>query len=320
MDSPPDGRGLMTRLRWTTGERLTPIHAARSFSLGVRGVDESIVRGISGPMTELNHRLAAADLDLSIFWASLIRGVAAGETDLAACTASLTAAGCSPLSVDAMASAIASRLAEVRLVHTERYPKLAEQLELRGRPLREQWDGYGAGLLKRIGKLTHSSFLPKQVTAILVSPYRGGDGGFDAREARIWIEAVLTNSVADVPEILRLVWLVSQVGLIEALSFGSEDSHGDPWVAPARLPRVAALAMMAMTLEAGSYLELIPTPTHALPTAFAAAAQAWRIPLDPTTLGTLENWWKQFQDLQTTPPVTFKALDRMLHPTPTTHS
>lgn len=306
----------MTRLRWTTGERLTPIHAARCFSLGVRGVDQSIVRGICDTMSELNSRLAAADLDLSIFWPDLVRAAAAGDADLDVCSSALIAAGCSPLSADAMAGAIASRLAEVRLVHNERYPKLAEQLALRGRPLREQWDGFGAGLLKRIGKLTHPSFLPKSATVLLMSPYRGGDGGLDASAARIWIEAMLTNPVADLPEVLRLAWLISQVGLIEALSFGSEDSHGDPWVAPSRLPRVAALAMMAMTLEAGSFLEIIPTPASAIPSLFAKAAEAWRVPVDDSTLETLGNWWKQFRDLQTTPPVTFKALDRMLHPTP----
>ncbi len=307
----------MTRLRWTTGERLTPIHAARCFSIGVRSVDESIARLISPSMSVLNDRLAGAELDLNAFWSRLVKVAAAGETDLAACTAALTAAGCSPLSVDTTASAIHSQLAEVRRLHQERYPKLADQLALRGRPLRDQWDGFGAGLLKRISKLTHPSFLPKQVTATMLAPYRGGDGGFDASAARLWIEAMLTNPVADIPEVLRLVWLVAQVGMISALTTGSEDSHGDPWVAPRHVSRVAALATMALTLEAGAYLEMIPATAETLPLMFAKAAQTWRIPLDGATQDVLENWWRQFRDLQTTPPVTLKALDRMLHPTPT---
>jgi hypothetical protein len=309
----------MTRLRWTTGERLTPIHAAKCFSLGVRGVDPSIARVITEPLTELNGRLAAVDLDLNIFWSRLVRSIAGGDSDHEACASALIAAGCSPLSIDATANAIHSQLAEIRQIHHERYPKLADQLLLRGRPLRDQWDGFGAGLLKRIGKLTHPSFLPKDITAILISPYRGGDGDLDASAGRIWIEAMLTNPVADIPEVLRLVWLVAQVGLIGALNTGSEDSHGDPWVAPARVPRVASLAMMVLTLEAGVYLELVPSTSDSLPLMFAKAAQAWRIPMDGPTVDTLENWWRQFQDLQTTPPVTLKALDRMLHPTLTTN-
>jgi hypothetical protein len=304
----------MTRLRWTTGERLTPIHAARCFALGIRGVDAAIVKGMEAPMAELSSRLAAAELDFGLFWQRLVRDSAAGASDLDACTAALTSAGCSPLSVDAIASAIVSQLADIRLVHQERFPKLAEQISLRARPLREQWEGYGAGLLKRIGKLTHPSFVPKNVSCLLLSPYRGGEGGQDASAQRIWIEAVLTNPFPEVPELLRLVWLVSQVGLIEGLLSGTEDSHGDPWVAPPHLPRVAALAMMPLTLEAASYLELIPASPQTLPSLFGKAAQAWRISIDVPTLDILENWWRQFQDLQTPPAVTLKALDRMLHP------
>jgi len=307
----------MTRLRWITGERLTPLHAAKCFALGIRGVDESISHAIAQPMNELNSRLAAVDIDLDVFWLRLISTVASGESDFEACSSSLISAGCSPLSVDVTASAIASHLAELRLSHNERCPKLADQLALRGRPLREQWDGYGAGLIKRVAKLTHASFLPKSVTAMLLSPYRGGDGGFDPSSARIWIEAVLTNPLSDLPEVLRVLWLVAQVGMIDALTTGSEDTNGDPWVAPTRLPRVASLATMALALEAGSYLELIPVTSDQLPTHFRKAAGAWRIPLDETSFAVMENWWKQFQDLQTTPPVTLKALDRMLHPTPT---
>jgi hypothetical protein len=308
----------MTRLRWTTGERLTPIHAARCFALGIRGVDAVIVKGIEAPMAELSSRLAAAEIDFGLFWQRLIRDAASGESDLDACSAALISAGCSPLSVDSTASAIASQLADIRLVHQERFPKLAEQISLRGRPLREQWDGYGAGLLKRISKLTHPSFVPKSVTCLLLAPYRGGEGGQDSSALRIWIEAVLTNPFPEVPEVLRLVWLISQVGLIEGLSSGTEDSQGDPWVSPPHLPRVAALATMPLTLEAASYLELIPTSPQSLPSLFEKTAHAWRISVDGPTLEILESWWRQFQDLQTPPAVTLKALDRMLHPEPET--
>lgn len=310
----------MTRMRWTPGDRLSPIHAARCFSIGIQGVDESISRGIAGPMANLASRLAGADIDPAIFWPRLVGAAAAGDSDLEACHAALHTARCSVLSIDATAGGLASQLAEVRMVYQDRYPKLAEQLVLRGRPIREQWDGYSAGLLKRISKLTHPSFLPKSIHTILLSPYRGGDGSLDASSARVWIEAVLTNPIPEIPEVLRLVWLVAQVGLIDGLSTGPEDSHGDPWVPRSRLPRVAAIAMMPLTLEAAAYLEMIPTPADQLPSLFAKAAQSWRIPLDGPELDAVGNWWRQFQDLQTPPPVTLKALDRMLHAGATSNS
>jgi hypothetical protein len=281
--------------------------------MGVRGVDEAITKGISVPMLHLNHRLAGMDINPVIFWPKLISIAAAGESDVDACRAALLSAGCSILSIDGPAAALASCFADVRAVYQERYPKLADQLVLRGRPIREQWDGYSAGLLKRISKLTHPTFLPKSVHAVLLSPYRGGDGGVDASSGRIWIEALLTNAFPEIPEVLRAVWLVAQVGLIEGLSGGTEDSQGDPWVPISRLPRVAALAMMPLTLEAACHLEMIPGPADQLSRMFPLAAQAWRIPVDDQVLDVLENWWRQFQDLQTPPPVTLKALDRMLH-------
>ncbi len=305
---------MMTRLRWLTGDRLTPIHAARSYATGIQGVDELATRQLAPAMNEFNSRLAAAEVDFSVFWQRLFFGVASGLSDSAACSLALTDAGCSPLAIDTLAGALTSQLADLRLAYAERYPKMVEQLTLRGRPLREQWDGFGAGLLNRIGKLTHPSFLPKSVTAILLSPYCGGVGGLDATASRLWIEAVLTNPCPEVPEVLRLVWLLSQLGLIEAMTSGTEDSQGDPWVAPTRLNRVAALAMLPLTLDAGSHLELIPPPPSSLPPLFAKAAQTWRLAVDELTLEKLASWWRQFQDLQTPPPVALKALDRMLHP------
>jgi len=305
----------MTRLRWFPGDRLSPIHAARCFAMGSPAVDESICVAIATPMSEFIGRLAGVEIDPSTFWTRLVSVSAAGDTDIVACREGLTAAGCSSLSIDVTASSLVTHLAEIRRAYQQRYPKLAEQLTLRGRPIREQWDGYSAGLLKRIGKQTHASFLPKTVSAMLLSPYRGGDGGLDASAGRVWIEAVLANPFPEIPEVLRLVWFVAQVGLIDAFSTGSADSHGDPWVPPARLPRVAALAMLPIVLEAGHYLEMISTPPGELPLLFPKTASAWRLSVDDQTLDALENWWMQFLDLQTPPPVALKALDRMLFAT-----
>ncbi len=64
----------------------------------------------------------------------------------------------------------------------------------------------------------------------MLSPYCGGDGELDVNSNRLWMEAVLANPVPQLPEVLRLTWLVARLGMVSALSAGTEDSHGDPWV------------------------------------------------------------------------------------------
>ncbi len=190
----------MTRLKWIPGDRLTVIHAARNYLAGVESVDPSIHRLISDSLGDLYDRLLAAEIDMTVFWRRLQCAVAAGDDDQSACSAALLAAGCSPLASDQVASAITSKLTDLRLGYQQRQPKLAEQLTLRSRPLREQWDGFGGGLTKRIAKLTHESFIPKSATVLMLSPYCGGDGELDVDSSRLWMEAVLANPVPQLPK------------------------------------------------------------------------------------------------------------------------
>ncbi len=302
----------MTRLKWLPGDRLTVVHSARNYLMGLPSVDPTIHEVLADSVGDLYDRLLAAEIDMAVFWKRLLGAVAAGDDDQAACTRALLASGCSPLASDQVASAIVSRLTDIRLGYQQRQPKLVEQLTLRGRPLREQWDGYGGGLTKRISKLTHESFVPKSATVWLLAPYCGGDGDLDADSGRLWMEAVLTNPVPQLPEVLRLTWLVAKLGLMQALASAKDDSQGDPWVAPLRLPRVAELATIAFTLEAAAYLELAPVQDHNWAEWFDLAAKVWRVPLDDHSRDTMLHWWKQYLDLRTSPAVAFKALDRML--------
>ncbi len=131
MDSSADGRSHMTRLKWIPGDRLTVIHAARNYIAGVESVDVSAHRLISDSLGDLYDRLLAAEIDMTVFWRRLQCAVASGDDDQSACTSALLAAGCSPLASDQVASAITSKLTDLRLSYQQRQPKLAEQLTLR---------------------------------------------------------------------------------------------------------------------------------------------------------------------------------------------
>lgn len=313
----------MTRLRWEIGDRLSPLHAARCWAAGAAGIDLLAMEQIAPPLTLLTHRLAAAEVDLSIFWRRLVAAAAAGHDDLTAVRQGLLAAGSGELTLDATAAAIHSLLAETRLAYQERYPKLADQLSLRSRPLREQWEAYGLGLLRRIASSTHETFIPKSATALLVLPVRGGDGDCDLASGKLWIEAVLTNSIATVPEVLRLAWLVARLGLAAQLipagegksaGEGGATGQGKPVEPGGPLDRgleVLSLALLPITLEAAAYLEIGPSPSQA-PELIATAAEAWNGSIDAAVIEALQHWWAQSQELRHPFPVALKALDRML--------
>lgn len=298
----------MTRIRWEIGDKLSPLHAARCWAAGAAGIDASLANKIAEPLAELTKRLAAAELDLESFWSRLIAASVSGSNDQEACRAALMAAGIGELGLDACASAILTCLADTRLAYQERFPKSSQQLALRARPIREQWDGYGAGLLRRIAKKTHESFIPKSAVCVLLSPYRGGDGDCDPATSSLWIEAVLTNPVPSVPEVLRLAWLITRIGIgTQVLPVATADENEDR----ARASLVVALAGLPVVLDAACYLEMTQSPTVTAEL-IHSAMQTWFGPMEPALVDILDKWWWQSEELHPPFPVTLKALDRML--------
>ena len=79
------------------------------------------------------------------------------------------------------------------------------------------------------------------------------------------IEAVLANPHAELPEVVRLAWLLSQLHLDLPI-------HGER-IERRRLPHVARLATLPGILEAAHYVELVQEPAALLPFALSA----WRI-------------------------------------------
>ena len=301
----------MTRLRWEIADRLSPLHAARCWAAGAPGIDPQAVSKITPPLTQLTQRLTAAEVELAVFWRRLIAAAAAGADDLQASQQALAAAGLSEFTLSSTAAAITSLLAETRLAYLERYPKLADQLSLRARPLREQWEAYGGGLLRRVAALTHESFIPKSVSVLLLSPFRGGDGDCYPGLPKVWIEAVLANPLPEVPEVLRLSWLIARLGLAAQLLPPSPAEADEQPEQQARSFEVLSLALLPVTLQAAAELELGPAPAQA-PHLINTAAAAWSGAIDAAVVETLQRWWSQSEELKPPFPVALMALDRML--------
>ena len=180
-------------------------------------------------------------------------------------------------------------------------PNLDEELVLRSRPMIDQWEARGPGLLKQVGVLTEESLLAEHCHAVLVYPALGGAGDAHLSYNQASIEAVLANPIAELPEVVRLGWLISQLQL--DLPIYSEHVHRD------RLPHIARFAMLPVTLAAAEYVELAKLS----PETVGRAIEAWRLVVPPDVDGpaTVLQWWQTYLETRPPWPIALAALDQM---------
>jgi hypothetical protein len=181
-------------------------------------------------------------------------------------------------------------------------PEMVEELALRGRPLQEQWNARGPGLLKQIARLTEENFVAPTAEVVLVQPVVGGAGYADFKANRVLFEAVLTNPHAALPEALRLGWLLAQLN-------ADLPTYAEA-VSPNLLSRVAALATLPVVLSAA---ETVEWATCDQPT-IELALGCWHVPSESPqqTAEQLFRWWQAYDGGSTTWPVAWRALESLL--------
>jgi hypothetical protein len=116
------------------------------------------------------------------------------------------------------------------------------------------------------------------------------------------MEAVFNNPLDDLPETVRLGWLLSTLNL--DLPRYSETLRRE------RLPLLACLAMLPAALAAAEDVELIGRPPS-----LSRALTAWRLAPDGAAQSlaeTLSQWWTTYQDSRPPWGVALAALDQLL--------
>ena len=292
-------------VRWSESPNLSAIHAAYVVAAGNVCTDGKTQNALVGSATDVNNRLLSAGVDVAAFWESLFAQSLIIDDDKRSINIALVSAGCGEMQLEQIASGISNSLAECRLAYRTRFPKLAEQLKLRIQPLRDQWDSFGDDLLLEVasqiwGDRSPADWWPSRPELIAVQPCCGGDGGFDADASTVWIEATLTDVDPAVPELLRMVWLMTRIAT--KLHTREKSSTGG-----SRLPW--ALGSIPIVLKAGQALELLPQGN--LP--IQQACRLWRAG-DQSLATILERWWREYQESDSALPVALKALDQMLAP------
>lgn len=309
-----------SNVRFQPAVDLSVIHASFVVATGAVCSDEKTESVLRGPTSEINTRLVSATVDVRSFWSSLFASVATGKSARVSCTSALIDAGCSELQVDQMAAALSSRLDECRIAFQQRFPKLRDQLELRAGPLKDRWQTFGPGLLIETARTIWASsppddWWPAEIDCLLVQPVRGGDGGFDSGQRRVWIEAMLTDNDPAVGEIFRLAFWITQVAvgrhLDATLGRPSTPSHPEDFGSGThrRLSLPWDLGCVPVVLKAGSHLDLFRADQLPIQT----AVRLWRLG-DDAVGEVVAKWWDQWGDAGAAMPVALKALDRMLVP------
>src|SRR5206468_2245664 len=112
---------------------------------------------------------------------------------------------------------------------------------------------------------TDPTVLVPQADVVLVHPFLGGHGQAWLFYNCVTLEGVLANPHAELPEVVRLGWLLSQLNLeLPAIS---------ELIEPLRLPRVGSLAMLCVALSAAEEVELARADERTI----ARAIDWWRL-------------------------------------------
>jgi hypothetical protein len=141
-----------------------------------------------------------------------------------------------------------------------------------------------------------------EATVVLLVPAVGGSGEALLQQNTVALEAVLTNSEPQLPEVARLAWLLAQLNC-------DLPAYADH-VNAQRLPHVAAFAFIPPALEAAAYVELCESS----PEQIARAIDTWQLPAvaDRDLPTVLNEWWQVYQTDKPAWPVALAALDQML--------
>jgi hypothetical protein len=288
---------MTIELRWLASASASTLHAAAAMLEGWPLVDRATGGALAGEVAELARDLETLALTPARFFDHAIG--ASTRLDNPARLAEVVIAKLhGPRAATEAAPALARRLIGLQTAFLSANPAVVDELETRSGPLREQWEARGPGLLAAIRRLTEPELVTETADAMLVHPVLGGGGAAHVLYNSVRIEAVLTNPLAELPEVVRLGWMLAQLNL----DLGRFGDH-----LPAdRLAVIGPLAMIPPAVAAAEEVEL----ARFQPGTIAAALSGWRTPA--ANPATLLAWWETYQSSRPPWTVALAALDQML--------
>ena len=304
---------MTTQLSWTASPSAACWQAAEHWAAGrvpaAATMHEALAGGFAAPAEALGVFLRDQNIPTTPFFEHLTPAACEIESNRALAHTALTKT-VGRGRADLLAERTAGLLTDCETAYFAAFPRLREELELRYRPLRELWDARGPGLVAGIGRRTDRALVPEAARVAAVPPYLGGGGWPAAPSNTVVFEMVLANPINQLPETVRLGWLVT------LLNYDLPDFAE---ALPSERARdIAAWAMLPAALEAAADLELVwPDAAGQL---LATAAAAWlpttlRRPAsdgDSATATLVGGWWQAASRDKAAWGVKLRALGRLL--------
>jgi hypothetical protein len=270
------------QIHWVFEPRVSCFHVADAVRRKLPLIDRDIADALHDTLHDLNQTLTGF-VPPARFWESLIP-CSIGNNDLyVVVTAAIKAVGGADVVSPSQIHSIAMDLLALESAVLAYWPRLPQDVRLRERPIREQWESRGPGLLRQFVKLTNSTLASVDAIVALVHPCLGGGGAVYPAYHVALFEAVLAHPCPAIPETVRLGWLLAQLGV---------NHEGlDASTSPIRRNLVLSLASSYIVLEAAEYVEWAQCNSKTLMQMFST----WRLPrpetLDATqTVEVLSAW------------------------------
>jgi hypothetical protein len=292
---------MFPQIRWLPSFATTCMHAAAGVARGWEFADPRLVAARE-PCAALQATIHALALPESRIWRLLCANAVDFDSSRPLAEVALKKGVGAGALADRSLGPLSAAIAGVQSAVGAAIPNLTEELALRIRPLQEQWEARGPGLMRSIARLTDERLIVEAADIILVHPVFGGSGDAHLQRNSIRLEAVLTNPHPELPEVVRIAWLLAQLQCdLPAFSeaFSAE-----------QLPRVAKLALLPPVLAAAEDLELVRNS----PELMTKAMEAWRIePAPAVNFGsTLLAWWETVIDSRPNWTVALTGLERLM--------
>ena len=230
-----------TRLHWATSPLGSVVHTVNRLRTGETTTNAALAKQLLPGVNEFSEWLRSSGLDETTCWAQL-PAAACHATDIAHVARRVV----TDLADGHRGPALARELEQ----HIQRWVKqfqlsvvdLDEQLLHRQRPLREQWNARGPGMLAWLDRQRTPHEPHDPITVFVVYPISGGAAGIHERHRSLWIEGVLANPMPELPEVVRLAWLVARV------KYGVHDDGAAIDLLPAVLAAAEAVELATLSV------------------------------------------------------------------------
>jgi hypothetical protein len=284
-------------LRWRISDSASCFHAATALAAGNPLVNVELATAlqpeVAGLLLEATHLGCEGTRLLELL--AMLGGEIDNNQQLATAVLKRLAG---LQSTDQAAAGLSRRISSLEAAYLKICPGIAEELTLRAGPLREQWEARGPGLLTQLANLTEPRLVAEGATILLVQPVLGGFGAAYIPANIVRIEALIADASPQLPETVRLGWLLAQLNLDVPIFEGplTRDRQFD----------IGRLALLPAVLAAAEKVELIRDGEAVL----SQALTAWTG--DSSATEALAAWWDTFCASRPVWSVALAALDQML--------